>query len=73
MPSKRKVDFEDAGYHSEGGDTSSDRVKGSPVDEKRKCRGPLRDTPSPPVGNEDDGDVTDLVLIIHGIGQEVRI
>lgn len=25
-----------------------------------------------PVGNDDEGDVTDLILIIHGIGQGVR-
>lgn len=73
VPAKRKIDFEDSGYHSEGADVSSDKSQSSPVDEKRKGRIPTRDTPSPPVGNADDGDVTDLILIIHGIGQEVLV
>lgn len=39
-----------------------------------KMRGRQKDRESklPPVGNEGSEDVTDLILIIHGIGQGVR-
>ncbi|KAL5520107.1 hypothetical protein ACEPAG_1767 [Sanghuangporus baumii] len=73
LPSKRKVDIEESGYQSDG-------VSASPVEENREVKfvdntdkrwkNSQRRKSSTPVGNEDPEDsVTDLVLIIHGIGQ----
>ncbi|KAL5524599.1 hypothetical protein ACEPAF_9739 [Sanghuangporus sanghuang] len=72
-PSKCKVDTEESGYQSDG-------VSVSPAKENREVKyvdnadkrwkNSQRRKSSTPVGNEDaEGSVTDLVLIIHGIGQ----
>ncbi|KAL5501511.1 hypothetical protein ACEPAH_8771 [Sanghuangporus vaninii] len=73
LPSKRKVDTEESGYQSDG-------VSVSPAEENREVKfvdnadkrwnNSQRRKSSTRVGNEDAEDsVTDLVLIIHGIGQ----
>ena len=55
---------EEARVRNADANTSATRKRGRPEDWSRS---------STPVGNEDDGEVTDLILIIHGIGKGVSI
>ena len=73
-PNNRKVSFEDkksSEYISTSPITEESEVKVVSEGQHRGRAGLSRRSP-PPVGNEDNEEVTDLVLIIHGIGQGVR-
>lgn len=73
VPAKRKADFQDAEDSPKGiaMNFKEEEREVKMADQERRspsgtpCRSP------PPVGNEGSEEITDLVLIIHGIGQGV--
>ena len=76
LPPKRKEDTEESGYQSDSvvGIAAEENREVKFVDSTDKRRkNSLRRMSLARLGNEDAEDsVTDLVLIIHGIGQGVR-
>lgn len=73
VPTKRKADFQD-GEDSPKGITTNPKEEEREVkmaDQERRSRSDHPLQSPPPVGNDGSEEITDLVLIIHGIGQGV--
>ena len=73
LPTKQEANVEETGYQSDSAKPQEQREIKFTDKTKEWRKNCLRHMSPPPVGNDNDEDnVTDLVLIMHGIGQGVR-